>query len=85
MASRENHNIEHVFPGVLDDEDTRLRIAETVPKRSPFFNQMEADLHNLYPTRDEVNSRRGSLPFGEIEGEDHDFPRLRLRGRELGG
>jgi hypothetical protein len=42
-------NAEHVFP--------QSKGAGTEPQRS--------DIHNLYPAREEVNSARGNLPFGE--------------------
>ena len=42
-------NAEHVFP--------QSKGAGVEPQRS--------DIHNLYPAREEVNSARGNLPFGE--------------------
>jgi hypothetical protein len=42
-------NAEHVFP--------QSKGAGTEPRRS--------DIHNLYPAREQVNSARGNLPFGE--------------------
>jgi deoxyribonuclease-1 len=40
---------------------------------SPRFNRIEADLHNLYPARADVNDARGSFRFGEISGERRVF------------
>ena len=36
---------------------------------SPEFNQMEADMHNLFPAIGEINASRSNYPFGEIPGE----------------
>ena len=49
-------NCEHLFP--------RAWMGGRKNKR---FRQMEADLHNLYPSEIQVNSRRGHLPFGRVE------------------
>ena len=66
-------NVEHVFPMAwvvkalirqkkcLDRRDCR--------KKSPRFNQIESDLHNLYPSRRDLNMIRGSYRFGAIKGE----------------
>ncbi|HEX8298075.1 MAG TPA: endonuclease, partial [Rubricoccaceae bacterium] len=43
-------NTEHVWPQSRGARDEPLR----------------SDLHHLFPVRDEVNSSRGNLPFGEI-------------------
>ena len=48
-AFAQNINAEHTFP--------QSQGASSEPQKS--------DLHNLYPTRDNVNSSRGNLPFGE--------------------
>ncbi len=34
---------------------------------------MEADLHNLYPSRADINRARSNFRFGMIEGEDREF------------
>lgn len=63
-------NIEHVFPmawvvnGLDCDERAQCR------NSSERFNQIEADLHNLYPALNDINYARGSMRFGEIAGED---------------
>lgn len=48
-------NCEHVFPRAWMDR-----------KNSRTFKHQEADLHNLFPSEIEVNSRRGHLPFGVV-------------------
>ncbi len=66
-------NVEHVFPMAwvvkalvrqkkcIDRRDCR--------KKSPRFNLIESDLHNLYPSRRDLNMIRGSYRFGVIKGE----------------
>jgi hypothetical protein len=49
-------NTEHTFP--------QSQGTSSLPAR--------ADLHHLFPTRQTVNSARGSLPFGEIDDSDTD-------------
>jgi len=40
---------------------------------SALFNRIEADLHNLYPTRTAINDARSSYPFAIIDGEARRF------------
>lgn len=66
-------NVEHVFPMAwvvkdlvkakkcLDRRDCR--------RKSKRFNLIECDLHNLYPSRRDLNMTRGSYRFGNIKGE----------------
>ncbi|MCB1863882.1 MAG: endonuclease [Chromatiales bacterium] len=66
-------NIEHVFPmawamnavGCPDRESCRASSAE--------FNRIEADLHNMYPARRDLNKARGSHGFGEVAGEPRRY------------
>jgi len=37
------------------------------------FNRIEADLHNLYPSRKDINKIRASFPFGSVRGEAREF------------
>lgn len=61
-------NIEHIFPmawvvnkfNCIDRRDCRKRLE---------FNLIESDLHNLYPSRRDLNMLRGNHRFGVIEGE----------------
>lgn len=66
-------NIEHVFPmsWVTNALDCGRRKA--CRETSDRFNQIEADLHNLFPSRTEINKARGAMPFGEIPGERRRF------------
>ena len=42
-------------------------------KVSPEFNQMEADMHDLFPVVGEINADRANYPFGEITGEKRKY------------
>ena len=61
-------NIEHIFPMAwvvnalkcIDRRDCR---------KKQQFNFIESDLHNLYPSRRDLNMLRGSHRFGVIKGE----------------
>ena len=37
------------------------------------FNRIEADMHNLYPSRKDINKTRGSFRFGMVRGEKRSF------------
>lgn len=69
-------NIEHVFAAAWMKgsvpECRRLNRKEC-RRESRRFNLMEADLHNLYPTISKANTRRGSMIFGETEGEYYAY------------
>lgn len=70
---RKGINIEHVFPmGWVKNEldcGTRKQCRAT----SERFNRIEADLHNLYPSRVDVNDARSAFRFGEVAGEKRAF------------
>ncbi len=65
-------NIEHVFPmgWVTNAMDCGTR---NLCRYNPLFNRIEADLHNLYPSRTDVNEARESFRFGNIAGESRRF------------
>jgi len=73
VSERRQHNIEHVFPAFWMTKHVGCGSRKKCRKNSAEFNHMEGDLHNLYPSRIDVNNRRGSLPFGEVPGEDWIF------------
>ena len=61
-------NIEHIFPmawvvNALDCKDRRDC------RQRLHFNFIESDMHNLYPSRRDLNMLRGSHRFGNIKGE----------------
>lgn len=62
-------NIEHVFPMAWVTNALDCGRRKQCRKSSPLFNRIEADLHNLYPARTEVNDARGAMSYGEIPGE----------------
>lgn len=62
-------NIEHVFPMGWVTNALKCGRRKQCRRTSERFNQIEADLHNLYPARTEVNDARGAMRFGEIPGE----------------
>jgi deoxyribonuclease-1 len=66
-------NIEHIFPmawvvNELDCVDRR-----DCRHTSTKFNYIESDLHNLYPSRRDLNMLRGSHRFGVVKGEIRAF------------
>jgi deoxyribonuclease I len=42
-------------------------------KVSGEFQQMQSDMHNLFPTVGEVNGDRSNFVFGEIDGEEREY------------
>lgn len=62
-------NVEHVFPMAWVTNALNCGHRKQCRESSERFNQVEADLHNLYPARSEVNDARGAMRFGEITGE----------------
>lgn len=68
-------NIEHVFPMAWAMREEGCRSRKLCRENSPRFNRIEADMHNLYPARADINRVRSSFPFGEIAGEQREFGR----------
>jgi len=68
-------NIEHVFPmsWVVNALDCGGR--QACRRRSERFNRIEADLHNLFPARVDINEARSAMPFDTIPGEARRFGR----------
>lgn len=64
-------NIEHVFPMAWVTNALDCGRRKQCRRTSDLFNRIEADLHNLYPARTEVNDARGAMSYGEIPGERH--------------
>jgi len=66
---RNGMNIEHVFAASWMKRPAGCKNGNrgACRRKSERFNRMEADLHNLHPTRTRVNSARGSKFFAEIE------------------
>jgi len=67
-------NVEHVFPMAWVTRHLRCGRRKQCRERSPRFNRIEADLHNLWPALSEVNEARASFAFAIVQGERHDVP-----------
>jgi deoxyribonuclease-1 len=68
-------NIEHVFPASWIAYSLRCGKRNECRMNSPQFNIIEADLHNLYPSRTDVNKARNNYTFTVIRGEQRSFDR----------
>ncbi|MDF1529723.1 MAG: endonuclease [Sedimenticola sp.] len=68
-------NIEHIFPMGWAMRDQGCRSRKLCRESSQRFNQIEADMHNLYPSLAEINKVRSSFPFALIPGEQRNFGR----------
>lgn len=66
-------NIEHVFPASWMAYSLRCGKRKQCRVKSVEFNFIEADLHNLYPSRSEVNKARSNYRFAMIRGEQRSF------------
>ncbi len=66
-------NIEHVYPMAWVTNSLKCGDRDTCRRYSDAFNQIEADLHNMYPARKDLNYVRGCLQFGMIKGEERNF------------
>lgn len=93
---RKGINVEHVFPMSWATNGVDCGTRKQCRVNSSKFNLIEADMHNLYPSRSDVNQQRSSFRFGEVKGEKRKFgkqcdfevnyhgriaePRLEVRG-----
>ncbi|MEA1890962.1 MAG: endonuclease [Pseudomonadota bacterium] len=66
-------NIEHVFPASWMAYSLRCGKRKQCRVKSAEFNFIEADLHNLYPSRSDVNKARSNYRFAMIRGEQRSF------------
>lgn len=72
FAARDRrYNIEHVYPMSWVTRALRCGDRQACRRKSKRFNQIESDMHNMYPARKDLNKARGSYPFREIRGEKH--------------
>lgn len=72
---RRGYNVEHVFPMSWAAKSLKCGKRKQCRKRSAQFNLIEADMHNLYPARSDVNHERSSYRFGLVGGERRQFGR----------
>lgn len=66
-------NIEHVFPMAWVKNSLQCGTRDECRQNSHLFNQIEADLHNLYPALEKLNYERQAYRFGIIKGEKRKY------------
>jgi len=66
-------NVEHVFPMSWVTRALDCGSRQQCRLDSERFRRIEADLHNLWPARTDVNDARGAFAFGEVRGEIWPF------------
>ncbi|PID64162.1 MAG: hypothetical protein CR974_00090 [Gammaproteobacteria bacterium] len=66
-------NAEHVFPMSWVTKALQCGTRQQCQKNSHAFRVIEADLHNIYPARMDVNKARSNFRFGEVAGEERRF------------
>ena len=69
VAKDRSYNIEHVYPMSWVARALRCGDRPTCRRQSRRFNEIESDMHNMYPARRDLNRARGSYPFSELRGE----------------
>ena len=74
-TARKGFNIEHVFPMSWASNGLNCGKRKQCRASSDIFNIIEADLHNLFPSRTDINRARDSFKFAEIDGEKRNFGR----------
>jgi deoxyribonuclease-1 len=70
---RHGLNVEHVFPMSWVTSALDCGTRRQCRANNELFNRIEADLHNLYPARQEINEERSSYRYAEIRGEARRF------------
>lgn len=70
---RNGFNVEHVFPMSWATNGLQCGKRKQCRASSKEFNVIEADLHNLYPSREDVNKDRSSYRFGLVRGESRHY------------
>ena len=63
------YNIEHVFPMSWAARALQCGTRDQCRAGSALFNQIEMDMHNLFPANRLINKARGAYAYGEIPGE----------------
>lgn len=67
-------NVEHVMPMSWAAYTLKCGRRDECRRSSRRFNYIEADLHNMWPSRVDVNKARRSYPFAIVNGEARRFP-----------
>jgi deoxyribonuclease-1 len=65
--------VEHVYPASWMADHLGCGSRKICRADNPLFNLMEADPHNLYPTRAGTNGARSNMTFGDFSGEAREF------------
>ena len=73
-AHDRNYNIEHVYPMAWVSRALRCGDRSACRRNSSRFNEIESDMHNMYPARKDLNKARGAYPYREIGGEKRVEP-----------
>ena len=68
-AHDRSYNIEHVYPMAWVSRALRCGDRHACRRNSPVFNEIESDMHNMYPVRKDLNRERAAYPYREIRGE----------------
>lgn len=66
-------NVEHVMPMSWVAYSMKCGRRDECRMSSERFNRAEADLHNMWPSRLDVNKARRSYPYALIKGESRPF------------
>lgn len=70
-ARDRDYNVEHVYPMSWVTRALRCGDRDACRRNSRRFNEIESDMHNMYPVRKDLNRQRGSYPFRVLRGEQH--------------
>jgi deoxyribonuclease-1 len=73
FEDRTGLNVEYIYPASWMGAFLGCGTRKQCRKNSERFNRMEADLHNLYPARADINRARSNFLFAMIEGEEREF------------
>ncbi len=68
-----NLNVEHVFPMSWAVKALGCRTRDQCRRSNKRFNDIEADMHNLYPAIAEINEARSAMAYGMVLGEERRF------------
>ena len=66
-------NIEHVFPMSWVTKTLHCGDRKKCRRTSRRFNQIEADMHNMYPALAKVNKTRSAMAYDLIKGEEYYY------------
>jgi len=70
---RKDINVEHVFPMAWVKSSLKCGTRDECRINSRLFNEIEADLHNLYPSLAKLNYERQAYRFGTVKGEERRY------------